>query len=87
MTDILKGIPQLTPTNENFQLGRKAATDLVNAGPGHHTVVEFDQTQANDLKSYTNGARYVAKSNSTIKVARRSDKQHGVIKVYIINEN
>lgn len=87
MTDIQKGLPTISTTNENFRRGRQAASDLVNAGPGHHTVVEFTTEQTNDMKSFSNGARYVAKQNSTIKVARRADKDSGLIKVYIIHED
>lgn len=87
MTDIQKGLPAIASTNDNFRRGRQAASDLVNAGPGHHTVAEFTTEQANDMKSFSNGARYVAKQNSTIKVARRADKNSGTVKVYIINED
>jgi len=87
MTDIQKGLPDITSTNDNFRRGRQAASDLVNAGPGHHTVTEFTPEQRDDMRSFSNGARYVAKENSTIKVARRSDKNSGMIKVYIIHED
>lgn len=87
MTDIQKGLPNISNTNGNFKKGRDAASDLINAGPGHHTVTEFGPEQAEDMKSFSNGARYVAKQNPTLRVARRLDKGAGVVKIYIIHED
>ena len=87
MTDIQKGLPDINTTNGNFKKGRGAAFALLNAGPGHHTVTEFGTDQTEDMKSFSNGARYVAKQNPTIKVARRLDKGAGVVKIYIINQD
>lgn len=88
MTEIHKGIPDFVGPNANFKRGRQAANDIANAGPGHHTVVEFDiRENPDDIKSFLGGARYVQRNHSTIKVARRTDSKSGVIKVYIINDN
>ena len=87
MTDIQKGLPNLTITNENFKRGRKTAYDILDAGPGHHTMVEFNVEDKEDLKSFINGCRYIAKSHDTLKVVRRTDKDVGMAKVYVINQD
>lgn len=87
MTEIKKGLPNISTTNGHFKKGRQVASDLINAGPGHHTVVEFGPNQTEDMKSFSNGARYIAKQNPTLKVARRADSDKGVINVYVINED
>ena len=51
MTDIQKGLPNISNTNGNFKKGRDAASDLINAGPGHHTVTEFGPEQAEVLET------------------------------------
>lgn len=86
MTDIQKGLPNISFTNSNFKLGRKTANDILDAGPGHHTVVEFDSEEStDDVKSFLNGARYICKQHPNVKVARRTDKSTGMIRIYVIN--
>ena len=87
MTDIQKGIPEISKANGNFKLGRKTAKDILEAGPGHHTVVEFDcQEDEGDITAFVGGCRYVANDHSALKVARRTVKKEGLIKVYVVHE-
>ncbi len=86
MTDIQKGLPAIPLSNENFKRGRKTAHDILDAGPGHHTAVEFNNEEKEDLKSFLNGCRYISKQHATLKVARRTDKSSGVATVYVINQ-
>ena len=86
MTDIKKGIPELSSINSNFKRGRKAASELAEAGPGHHSVTEFSLANGKeDLQSFVGGCQYVCKQHGSMKVVRRTDKTSGVMKVYMIN--
>ena len=86
MIEIKKGLPELTPTNSNFRRGRSAADELAKAGPGHHTVTEFPIDGKEDLNSFVGGCQYVCKQHDTLKVVRRTDRNAGIMKVYVINE-
>lgn len=87
MTKIEKGIPEITSANGNFKRGRKVASDILDAGPGHHTVVEFDEREDDaDVHAFVGGARYTVREHPNMKVARRTDKETGIIKIYIINQ-
>ena len=86
MTDIKKGIPQITFTNEQFAKGRQAATDILEAGPGHHTEVHFQGDDLNEnARSFVGGCRYVGKKHSTLKIVRRTLPDSTAV-VYVINQ-